>query len=378
MRIKNSFKFSLTTMLITSAMYANAGIVSFNSDNGKFSIDGDVEFDINYQNQKSDDVVGVDNDFQMNQSGRIMFNVNSEHQVNNYTLKAKVSPGYGAAGNLFVDDVWFAIDSNNGGELKIGHFEAYDLFPVGQDTFLEHYGHASDSLVADDQPYTYRTKEGRGRGNDGQVMYSHTFDELYLEISTKFGKGSDLFKDAIYHNHSVVDGNDILIVRPVIAYQLGNFKVAGGYETNLVDNSALITVNGRQIDVLDRNGYGITGTYSNDSFYANVSYSRMEAVDEDNISYGINFGYRDFCLGYIGSKNEITHDITDGTFDGDVKLNSVYASYKFSNVLDVKDFSIYVGGYRTTADERNVNLGAGQYADGKDDYGTRLRFKYFF
>ncbi len=378
MKLNSVLKFGFANLIIMSAMNANAGITSFDSEYGKFSIDGDVEFDINYQNHKSDDVTGVDNDFQMNQSGRILFNINSERQANEYTLKAKVSPAYGAGGNLFVDDIWFAIASNEGGELKVGHFEAYDLFPAGQDTFLEHYGHASDSLVADDQPYMYRAKEGRGRGNDGQLMYSHTFDNLYMEVATKFGKGSDFFKESTYHGQAVIDGNDILIVRPVIAYQFGNLKLAAGYETNLADDSALITVNGKKIDILDRNGYGVTGTYAEDDFYVNMSYSYMNAVDEDNMSYGVNVGYRDFCLGYIGSKNEITNNVTDGTFAGDVKVNSVYASYKFSNVLDVKDFSIYVGGYKSTADEKNVTLGAGQYADGKDDYGTRLRFKYLF
>lgn len=94
----------------------------------------------------------------------------------------------------------------------------------------------------------------------------------------------------------------------------------------------------------------------------------------------IGYGYSDFCVGYMGATNEITNDvITNGTFVGDVQVDSVYASYKFTSVLDVKDFDMYVGGYQSTAKEKNVTLGAGQYnVDGQDDMGLRLRFKYIF
>lgn len=170
------------------------------------------------------------------------------------------------------------------------------------------------------------------------------------------------------------------IVRPVVAYQAGKLKLAAGFETNLANESATVDVAGKKVDIMDRKGYGVTGNYSDGSFYVNMSYSAMDAVDENNVAYGVSVGYSDFCVGYMGATNEITNDvITNGTFVGDVQVDSVYASYKFTSVLDVKDFDMYVGGYQSTAKEKNVTLGAGQYnVDGQDDMGLRLRFKYIF
>lgn len=377
---KNSVgKLSLAAILISTAMYANAGIVSIEDGRGKFAIDGDVEFDINYQNHKSDDTAVVDNDFQLDQTGRILFNFTGEREANGYIFKAKVSPGYGASGGVFVDDVWFAIAGDQGGEFKIGHFEAYDLFPSGQDTFLDHYADSGDGKVSDTQPYMYRAKEARGRGDDGQLMFSKSMDNLYMEIAAKIGNGTDIFDNATYHGKTVTAGNDAFIVRPVVAYQAGNIKLAAGFETNLVSDSAVIQVNGQNVDVLDRTGYGVTGNYSDGDFYVNLSYSAMDAVDEDNVTYGASVGYAGFCVGYIAAENEISATETDGTFIGDVEVNSVYASYKFASVLDVQDFDMYVGGYQSTAKEKNVTAGAGQYnVDGQDDMGMRLRFKYVF
>jgi hypothetical protein len=378
MKLNGIGKLSLMALLVSSAMSANAGIVSIEDGRGKFSIDGDVEFDVNYQNHKSDDIAGIDNDFQLDQTGRILFNFTGERKVNGYTFKAKVSPGYGAAGNLFVDDVWFSIANDDAGELKIGHFEAYDLFPAGQDTFLDHYADSGDGAVSDSQPYMYRAKEARGRGDDGQLMYSRSFDNLYMEVAAKIGNGTDIFSGT-YHGKAVTAGNDVFIVRPVVAYQAGNLKIAAGFETNFVNDSAVIDVNGKQVDILDRDGYGVTGNYSDGDFYVNLSYSAMDAVDEENVTYGVSVGYAGFCVGYMAAENEISNAETDGTFVGDVEVSSVYASYKFSNVLDVEDFTMYVGGYQSTAEEKNVTKGAGQYnVDGEDDMGARLRFKYVF
>ncbi|MEJ6120695.1 carbohydrate porin [Vibrio sp. 2-Bac 85] len=379
MKFNGIGKLSLTALLVSSAISANAGIVSIDGERGKFSIDGDVEFDINYQNHKSDDIADAENDFQLDQTGRILFDFKGERTINGYTFKSKVSPGYGADGGLFVDDVWFAIASNEGGEFKIGHFEAYDLFPAGQDTFLDHYADSGDGVVSDSQPYMYRAKEARGRGDNGQLMYSHSFDNLYVEVAVKIGDGTDIFDDGQYHGKNVQSGNDVFIVRPVVAYQAGNFKVAAGLEKNLVSDSAVITVNGKQVDILDRTGYGVTGNYSDGDFYVNLSYSAMDAVDEENVTYGISAGYAGFGLGYIAAENEISAIETGGTFVGDVEVSSIYASYKFSNVFDVEDFSIYVGGYQSTAKEKNVTMGVGQYnVDGEDDKGLRMRLKYFF
>ncbi len=61
------------------------------------------------------------------------------------------------------------------------------MFPVGLDVFLEYSGDTSNDLYTDGSAYVYQMKEARGRGSDGQIMYSQNFDNLYVEFGTMIG-----------------------------------------------------------------------------------------------------------------------------------------------------------------------------------------------
>ena len=243
------------------------------------------------------------------------------------------------------------------------------MFPVGLDVFLEYSGDTSNELYTGGSAYVYQMKEARGRGSDGQLMYSQSFGDLYVEVGTMIGDRSDLFSDS-YHGVDVDHDNakDAFLVRPVVSYKMGDFTVAASMETNLVSD-AVVDTSGK--DISDRTGYGLTGNWSNDSWSVNANFAYLDAVDETNATAGLNALYNNFGIGYIYGANEY-----DSTWaKGDVTVNTGYASYEFQNVLEVQDFSVLLGTYYTTVDNKTTNTSA--FSE-DDDFGARVRLYYEF
>ncbi len=66
------------------------------------------------------------------------------------------------------DAVFFSlVRKNDWKNKKIGRFEAYDMFPLNQDTFIEYSGNTANDLYSDGYGYIYMMKEGRGRSSSG-------------------------------------------------------------------------------------------------------------------------------------------------------------------------------------------------------------------
>jgi hypothetical protein len=213
-------------------------------------------------------------------------------------------------------------------------------------------------------------KEARGRGSDGQIMYNQTFGNLYLEVATMIGDRSSLFADN-YHGVDVDHDNakDTVLIRPVVAYSAGDFTFAASMESNLVKD-AIVDVNGK--DISDRTGYGATVNWSKGDWSVNANVAYMDAVDETNMSAGLNALYQNFGVGYIHATNEYDN----ASFAvGDVNVNTTYASYEFKNVLAVDDFSVLLGTYYTTVENKTDALDA--FSE-DDDFGARVRLYYEF
>lgn len=365
--MKNTFKLSLAAVLVSTAMAANAGISIVDNEEGNFSIGGDVEFDFNFQDRE-----GVENN-EFNQTGRILLEFAGERITNTgHVFQVNVQPLMESSGNVALDDAWFAFGAQDGWNLRMGRFEAFDMFPVGQDTFLEYSGDTSNELVSDAAPYVYQMKEARGRGSDGQIMYSQTFNNLYVELGSMIGDRSDLFVGGTYHG-ATIDADktkDSVLIRPVVGYQAGNFGIAASLETNLVKN-AVVTTEG--VDISDRMGYGVTANYTTADWNLIANFAYMDAVDENNMTAGVNALYKGFGLGYIHANNEYENKKLTYT-EGKAKVDTVYASYEFADVLQVDDFSIYLGAYYTTIDDQTT----AKVFEEESDKGVRVRFKYFF
>ncbi|ORT49587.1 porin [Vibrio sp. qd031] len=363
------FRLSVTSLFVTAAMTANAGINIVDGETGNFSIGGNVELNFNYQQRDSN----AQQQSEFNQDGRVLIEFAGEkYSDNGYFVGVKTQPLFESTGNIALDDAYFEFGKLEAWKVTAGRFEAYDMFPVGLDVFLEYSGNTSNELYSNDSAYVYQMKEARGRGSDGQLMYNQTFGNWYVELGTMFGDRSGLFAgetgvDKTYHGQVITQTKDSFYVRPVVAYQTGDFTFAAALETNLVSNAA-VTSNG--VDVSDRTGYGVTGNWQSGNTNVNANVSYMDAVDEDNLSAGLNLMHSGFGIGYVYANNDY-----DSTWaKGNVTVNTTYASYEFTNVL-VDDFSVLLGTYYTTINNDTNNQSA--YSE-DDDFGARVRLFYAF
>lgn len=388
--MKNTFKLSLAAVLVSAAMGANAGISIVDNEQGNFSIGGDVEFDFNFENieRHQRDTNGAvisgssETSNQFNQSGRILLEFAGERYTESgHVFQVNVQPLMESSGNVALDDAWFAFGAQDGWNLRMGRFEAFDMFPVGQDTFLEYSGDTANDLYVDGAAYVYQMKEGRGRGSDGQLMYSQNFGNVYLEVSSMIGDRSVLFGqnafngDVTYHGLEVENNKDSVLLRPVLSYQAGNFGIAASMEANLVKDAVIVRQGNEEIDISDRKGYGVTANYSTADWNLIANFAYMDAVDEDNMTVGVNALYKGFGLGYIHAANEYENNKIKTYAEGKAKVDTVYASYEFADVLEVDDFSIYLGAYHTKVDDQTATK---DVFEENADTGVRVRFKYFF
>ncbi|TDR56156.1 raffinose porin [Halomonas ventosae] len=385
MSFKTSTTICMGSLALFSAMPAFAELV-VEGEAGRLSFSGDVELDINAQNTQEGPIFfadDIDSNDEYNQSGRILLDVSGERtsDTGNYA-RFKAQPLIKTNGDPGIDDAWFAFGTPAGQEVKVGRYEAFDLFPLGQDTIYSYSGSTSDGLYTDGQGYVYQAKEGRGRADSaGQVMLSQRSGDFYAELSTLFGDRTDFFHGAgnggTYHGFDIdPDAKNSFIVRPVLAWSPGPWTLAAGMETNLVDN-ALVDERGE--DISDRTGYGTRLTYAEGDWSVNVNLAYLDALEEDNLTLGLNTVWHNIGVGYIHARNEIDEvkPGTNGDFDlsvpGEYTVDTLYTSYRFPNVMSIDNFDIYLGAYYSRVDHEEIDN-----IDNADRYGGRLRFKYFF
>lgn len=336
MKLNTLGKISLTAVLVTTALATNAGI-QVENQRGLFSIAGDVELDFNLTDKERNNKSTQD----VSQSGRVLLDISAERLVaNNHYLKVQAQPLLTSSGEVNLDDAWFAIGRDADWQLKVGRFEGFNLFPAGQDTMLD-FARTNDK---GDTVEPYRANAARGRGDYGQVSYSQSFDKLYFELGS-------LYKE---NDNDKADKNAIF-VRPVIAFQAtDSLRIAAGLEANLTSD--------KKDQANNFIGYGATVNYSVQDFSLDVSYAYRDfdvSGTQKDTSLGAVIQYKHFGLGHIYSQADT------GSKE---KMNTTYASYEIANVLDVQDFSIFLGSYFSKVDNQ----------DNDQDMGVRVRLKYFF
>ncbi|MFB0975924.1 MAG: carbohydrate porin, partial [Tolumonas sp.] len=216
---------SVLALFVASAAHAGA---TFDTPQGKLNIGGDVEYDLTAQNFGDTNVgntAGESVSDVQKASGRIIFDVNGERVLSNGNFAGfKINPAFGTNGDyLSGEDSWFSFGVKNDWAFKMGHYEAYDLSPAGQDTYVVGYG---DNL--------YRAKAARGRASSGsQVMFSKEAGQWHMEVSTLFGDDNGM-----YDNMAGVEKNkDPLVARPVVAWTGDTVTVAVGAEINLIPDA---------------------------------------------------------------------------------------------------------------------------------------------
>ncbi|HGM6862501.1 TPA: carbohydrate porin [Serratia rubidaea] len=305
----------------------------------------------------------------------------------------RVQPLADMSGKMNLDDAAFFFGKEQDWQAKIGRFEAYDMFPLNQDTFIEYSGNTANDLYADGFGYIYMMKEGRGRSSSGgNLMLSKTAGDWYFELNTLVEDGTSLFQENSYHGNTLENKKNVAYLRPVIAWKKDRFSAALAMESNVVNNAyGYQDARGQWVDQSKRNGYGMTLSWNNladdaeNGIVANLSTAYLDAAGEQDFSAGVNVLWRRFELGYIYARNTIKEFSTDGmaaqidnplSEPGRYDIHTIHASYQIPNIMAMPNFNLYLGAYASMLEADADN----KIANGDNDkrYGLRARFKYFF
>jgi len=325
-------------------------------------------------------------------NGRILLGFDGMRKGDNGKYAGfSVQPLADMNGKMNLDDAAFFFGQQDDWKIKIGRFEAWDMFPLNQDTFIQYSGNTANDLYSDGYGYIYMMKEGRGRSNSGgNFLLSKTLDNWYFEVNTLVEDGSSLFVDQNYHGNALDNRKNVVYVRPVAAWQSGPWTVAAALESNLVNNAYGYQQDGRFQDQSARTGYGMTMSWNTlkadaeNGAVVNLSTAYLDAADEKDFSAGINALWHRVELGYIFAHNKIDRFNMAGVSadcdsdcailaPGRYDIHTIHTSWQLPNIMDMPNFNIYLGAYASWLESSAAQTGS-------DDqrYGARVRFKYLF
>ena len=392
-------KFFVLSLLGLSSI-ANAAI-QWDTQQGKLKLYGDVEFNTDAASSKQQLSSLKQTADKKNQpadkdrwdiNGRILIGLDGYREINHSNYAGfTVQPLADLSGDMNLDDAAFYFGQKKEWNIKIGRYEAYDMFPLGQDTFIEYSGNTANDLYEDGFGYIYMMKEGRGRSkNGGSIQLNKPFlTNFNFELNGLINNGEKMFNKSTYHGYNIDKKKNVAYVRPVLSWKNDSISTAIAAETNVVKNAYGYYDNDEKFrDQSKRTGYGATFSWnsegdwnaSNKGLKINTSFAYMNAKDEKDMTIGTNLVWEHIGFGYIFANNDIKkfnleNRIKDGHINnkGKYKIHTVNASYLINNVLDMDNFNIYLGTYYSLLDRSK------SHGDNTDDrYGARVRFKYFY
>jgi len=234
------------------------------------TIDANLELDNTYYNKAAD---------QLTQGGRVEVNIGSKTTVGSGFVAAKGTLILGADrgdnpekdGGARVDDMWVE-GGTDAFSLKLGRFEAADLFPAGKDT-----------LVVGGPGYTANAARGRLTGSN-----------FHGALNANLGSGVG-FELGLVETKTTLNETGFGY-RPVVTFGAAGATFKLGYDK----------VNGT------KGGFGATAGLKVAGGDVNVNYARK---DGDNTGFGVNGTFGAFGAGFGTGKVAA------------VKTNTVYAAY---------------------------------------------------
>lgn len=393
---------TITPQPIATTNNNPANIIETNSQYGKLKLYGDVEFNTDIASKKGqltslNTQSGKNKDFgdydKWDINGRILIGLDGERVLaNNNYAGFSVQPLANIDGKVGLDDAAFYFGKKDNWQIKLGRYEAYDMFPLNQDTLIEYSGNTANDIYSDGFGYIYMMKEGRGRTDSGgSMMFNTAYDNWYFETNFLIEDGTSIFDDGEYHGRSQINKKNVIYVRPVVAWNKDNFTVAAALESNVINNAYGYEDKdtGKFKNQSKRNGYGLTLGWDNleqdptNGVAVNWSTAYLDANNETDFTTGANVLWKRLQLGYIyahndiksyalNSENDINNEIIFGP--GKYDIHTLYTSYELPDILDIDNFKIYLGAYYSTIDGKDIDV---KDSD-KDRYGARARFKYFF
>lgn len=261
------------------------------SVHAQVAFDANLELDTTYVG-KIDAPATNARDSDLTLAGRVEINASTPTVGSGPFVKARASLLTKKDGDAAVDDLWVQF-GNAAGDLKLGRFEAMDLFPLGKDVLLELNAGGYEA---------YRAQLLRGRfGSDAfhGAMGINVGEGLRVELGLVHTKEVGLAKG----------------FRPALSYSAGALTLRAGIEAVRV-----VGQDSRE------NGVGLSASYqlSTDTLvHASV------AKRGDDTSVGINTVIGPAGLGFVHGK---------GATDAH-KATTVYAAYSFP-LMGVKGATI--------------------------------------
>lgn len=328
---------SILALFVASAAHAGA---TFDTAAGTLNIGADVEFDYTSETDK-----------ELFSSGRLLLDINGEKVLDNGNFAGfKLNPTWAQHGEAGSDDIWIKFGKKNNWNIQAGHFEAADLSPAGQDTYVSESG----TLV-------YRANFARGRtdgDDDGQITFTKTLGEsTSLELTTQMR-----------------DNGRTVIARPAISYSASKFSVVFGAEVPVItqDDNYENGLDGYTVadDGKDWIGFGGHVSYAaTDALTVTLRSAyllddRLENNGVDALSTGLNVQYSNFFISALYGEVDAEVDADDS------EEIQVYTSYKIPTILDIESFDIYVAAGWSEAKIADTTQ--------DDEVGVRVRLKYIF
>jgi Porin-like glycoporin RafY len=288
------------------------------------------------------------NDKGLTQSGRVELNANGKAGKDMF-VAGKASFLAKKDGTAATDDMWVQV-GNTSGDVKLGRFEAADLFPLPGDTVVENAApvYAANAL--------------RGRKDGNQFHAAGTANlggGLSVELGLVETKTNAQFKG----------------VRPVISYANGPLTVRAGFESGKNNVAAIAapvapatTPAAAPASTTKVNGFGATAAYDFGGFKltGNVASNKEKTTiagvttTDKATTFGLIATVGAGNLGFITAKNELAGP--------DEKLNTLYGSYTLP-LFDIKGASITPAASVSKATIGNASRRAG---------AVRVRINYAF
>ena len=279
------FKLAAVAALCTSAVAAQAQV----------AMDANLELDTTYSNEAN----ARDSDLTM--GGRVEFNVGAKATSGDAWVQGRASLLLKKDGDTGTDDMWVAF-GNSGGDVKLGRFEAMDLFPLGKDTVVENSGYSG-----------YRANKLRGRfGSDTvHTALGVNAGPARVEVGLVYTKEVPTKADGSIDTSKLLPRG----VRPAVSYTTGPVTLRVGLESVKMVGSSDKSTNGVGLSM----GYALIKDAS-----MNVKFSKME----DDKSFGVNATFGAAGVGLILDKGANSD-----------KNTTVYAAYSLP-LMGVKGATI--------------------------------------
>lgn len=316
--------------------------------------DANIELNNTYQN----------NGRGLTQDGRVEVNA-SKKVGTQYFMAGRASLLAKKDGTAGTDDMWAQFGSETA-DIKLGRFEATNLYETPGDTYVDH---------ADGGANIYNGNVLRGR-KDSNVFHA--------AVNVKLGGGLGLEVGVVETKLAGLAKG----VRPILTYANGPLSLAAGFEAITYNGSAAvaavagttttgtITVGGVTSPAIfttpatpavaagnsvHRTGFGLTGAYDFGGFSlrANLD-SGKNAANDKMTGYGLIAQAGPATFGFLGGRNKTT----------DVTISTFYAAYAIA-FFDVKGATI------TPAVSFSKASGAGSTGIA-DSSGARVRINYAF